>query len=518
MIVKKPYAFLIKNFRKIHIFLLILCSYVYYKTMQVHSLVKDFLEFSTYDVYNSPISDYIGFLLYFATILIIGISVIVLILLLHKKKPWKAYILPIMNYSVLLIAFLLTFNFFNTYTGGLDTTTARLLRDILFITTIPQYVFFLVLFIRTLGLDLKKFSFKNDAEFLELEEADREEIEININIDKESIKRTTKRLIRNVNYLYLEHKMIFHVIFIILLVIVVNKSYNFIFVTNKAYKEGEVLNNGGYDIVVNNSYYTDKDNKGNVISDDYVFVVVDVTIKNNFNKRKINFNRFHIMNGIENYSPTSKVYATYFEDFGVAYDDKTIAKDEEFNTLLIYRVSKKLNKNKFVLYYQEFGSDNTSRLRKIKVKVNDVSNIIENDIKQLTDSVSLNIRGVEDEISFDNAEFKNQIIYSKQTCTQSGCVINKNSFVAENGYNILELEYSSEEMEGKDMIDFLAKYGKIIYIDNNGQTKDMKIENALGKSYVGKYAYIKVPQDVLNSQTIELTFTVRNNKYSYKIK
>lgn len=518
MIIKKPYAFLIKNFRKIHIFLLVLCAYVYYKTMQTHSFVKDFLEFSTYDAYNDPISKYVTFFTYIILIFIIITSVIVLILLLHKKKPWKIYIIPVVNYSILLITFFATSNFFNTYTGQLNTATVRALRDILFIVTIPQYIFFLILFIRILGLDLKKFSFKTDQEFLELEESDREEVEININIDKESVKRGTKRLLRNINYVYQEHKTVIQAIVVLLLLITLYKSYTFIFVTNKAYKEGETLNNSGYEITVNNSYYTNKDYKGDTISEDYVFVIVDVTVKNVYNKRKINFNRFHLMNGIENYSPTSKSYETYFNDLGTAYDNKTISKNEEFNTLLIYKVSKELNKNKFVLYYQEFNYDNTSRLRKFKIKVNDVSTIKENKTKKLTESVPINIKNNEDEISFDNVEIKNSITYSKQLCYQNGCVIAKDNFTIENGYNILELEFSSEEMDGKDMIDFLAKYGKIDYIDNNGEGKVLKIENALGKAYTGKYAYIKVPQDILSAQEIRLTFTVRNNKYTYKVK
>ena len=56
MIIRKPYAFLIKHFRRIHIFVLLLCGYVYYKCMQTRSFVADFLELGTYDAYNEPIT------------------------------------------------------------------------------------------------------------------------------------------------------------------------------------------------------------------------------------------------------------------------------------------------------------------------------------------------------------------------------------------------------------------------------------------------------------------------------
>ena len=56
MIIRKPYAFLIKNFKKIHIFLLLLCCYIYYKNMQTRSFVSEFVQLGTYDAYNEPIT------------------------------------------------------------------------------------------------------------------------------------------------------------------------------------------------------------------------------------------------------------------------------------------------------------------------------------------------------------------------------------------------------------------------------------------------------------------------------
>ena len=69
------------------------------------------------------------------------------------------------------------------------------------------------------------------------------------------------------------------------------------------------------------------------------------------------------------------------------------------------------------------------------------------------------------------------------------------------------------------MIDFLTMYGKINYINNNGEAKGIKIENALPTlQYYGKYVYLKVPDEVSEATSIELIVTVRNNKYKYKLK
>ena len=74
MIIRKPYAFLIKNFRKIHIFLLLLCCYVYYKNMQTRSFVSEFLQLGTYDSYNEPITDYASPLAIISLLMIIVLS------------------------------------------------------------------------------------------------------------------------------------------------------------------------------------------------------------------------------------------------------------------------------------------------------------------------------------------------------------------------------------------------------------------------------------------------------------
>jgi hypothetical protein len=42
--------------------------------------------------------------------------------------------------------------------------------------------------------------------------------------------------------------------------------------------------------------------------------------------------------------------------------------------------------------------------------------------------------------------------------------------------------------------------------------------NQLRYSYLGKYVYLKVKDDVANSSNLRLIFTVRNKQYTYVIK
>lgn len=518
MIIRKPYAFLIKHFRKIHIFMFLLCAYIYYKTITLSSFINEFMDLFSYDSYNEPISKYTGFLPMLALILLIASSAVLIILLKHKDKPWKTYLLPMVEYTALFLTFIFTAGYFNSYTGSSETTTIRAIRDIIFILTIPQYATFILLGIRILGVDLNKFDFKTDKEYLELSESDREEIEINIDIDKESIKRTFKRLKRNLGYFFQEHKLLVQAVSIILILFVAYKSYNFIFVVNKAYKQGDVINTNGYTITINNSYYSDKDYKGSKISSGSSFIILNLNIKNNSVKRTVNLNRFHIMNKSSNYSPTNKRYETQFRDLGKTVSELTLENGRETNLILIYKVSSKEDIDKFVLYYQELQG-NENHLRKIKLKITDLSKIKENETVNLGDVLTIKMPTEEKEVIFDNLVIGNTASYNVEECDQDTCTIVSKEATAKTGMQILKLDFSSNDFAGKDMIDFLSKYGKINYIDNSNARKGYRIDNALNTmKYYGKYVYIKVPENIVNAKEIELVIIARNNKYIYKLK
>ena len=347
MIIRKPYAFLIKNFRKIHIFLLLLCCYVYYKNMQTRSFVSEFLQLGTYDSYNEPITNYINPLAIICLLIIIALSVALAIMLRHKKKPWKLYIVPVFSYAFMLIVFIFTISYFASYETGTGTTVIRAISDLLFMSALPQYAVIIIWLIRIFGIDLNKFDFKSDQEYLELSNEDKEEMEISIDIDKQSFKRIYKRLKRNLGYFYQEHKLMVHVIVIISLVAGLASAYNYIFIVHKSYKEGDMIQSSGYTITVHHSYFTDKNYRGEIITEKSNFVILDITLKNNNPERTVNFNRFHIMNGKNNYSQTYRTYATDFQDLGTTYDKVTLKNGESKRLIMIYKIEyRKLNKNK----------------------------------------------------------------------------------------------------------------------------------------------------------------------------
>ena len=89
MIIRKPYAFLIKNFKKIHILLLLISLFVLYRLFDVGNFVKEYMSFGTYDAYLNPITKHITFwLLLGIFVLVVGTAslIILLIYLQHYNK------------------------------------------------------------------------------------------------------------------------------------------------------------------------------------------------------------------------------------------------------------------------------------------------------------------------------------------------------------------------------------------------------------------------------------------------
>lgn len=224
------------------------------------------------------------------------------------------------------------------------------------------------------------------------------------------------------------------------------------------------------------------------------------------------------MNGTSNYSPTNKLYETQFKDLGKTVSELTLENGKETSINLIYKVMSKEDVNRFVLYYQELNGNET-HLRKIKLKLDDISEIKDNEKSNLGDVLTIKMPTEEREVIFDNLVISDTVNYSKNACNNSGCSISSFEQAAKTGTKILKIDFASNDFTGKDMIDFLSNYGKINYVNNSNTKKNINIQNALNtEAYYGKYVYIKVPQEISDAKEIDLVITARNNRYTYKLK
>lgn len=515
MIIRKPYAFLIKNFKKIHIALLLMSVFVLYKLVGVSSFVNDYMKTGVYEAYSNPITSHITWYLSLLTFLIFLGSGALIFLLRYKKKPWKVYLVPFIEYLVLFFVLNMIKSFFVGYTYDVETTDLRMSRDLLFVFQFAQLPAIGIFVMRVFGLDVQKFSFNTDKEFFELSEKDREEIEISLSVDHNTFIRLFKRIYRNIGYVYEEHKLICRVIIGIICFSLLFSGLKFIFVTNRSYRQGSNYNVDGFTFKINNSYFTDKDYRGDIISNKSNFVVLDMTVTNNSAPQKINFEKFHLKNSNFDYTTTKRVYESEFKDLGTAYDSvKELRRGESVNLIVIYKVANKLNKNRFVLYYQE----RDGKLRKINLKISDVSKIEKVGTYKLKNNMEFNLNGITQEIAFVNAKIASTVNYTYRQCDVFGCKYYTDDYTADEDYKVMMFDFSSSEFEGKDMIDFSTSYGIINYIDSEGKEESIGFKYPFSHSATGKTLYTLVPEELGNSTKIELVYLIRNKKYIYIIK
>ena len=464
MIIRKPYAFLIKNFKKVHAFLLLIGLYVLYKLFEVGSFISDFMTFGTYDYENNPITKHITIVLFIVIFIIILVSFLLVLLLKRKDKPWKIYLIPVIEYIGLFFVLNMVRNYFNHYSNNVAIADIRLSRDLLFILILGNIATLGIFGMRLLGLDLNKFHFSGDQEFLELSEEDREQIELRVKFDKNIFIRFFNRIIRHLKYFYLEHKRICNTVFGLICVVLLGTVFKFMFITNRSYNEGDFYSANGYTIKINQSYFTDKDNKGEIISKNSNFIIVDLTMKNNAEARTINLENFHLKSGVSDFITTRKTYEKEFRDLGTTYDEvKELKKGESTDLIIVFKVNKELNKNSFALYYQE-GSGN---LRKIKLKITDVSKIEDKGVVNVGDEVTFKLKPKEETISLDSYSFEKTTNYTIRKCNTTFCYTEKETYTAGDGYTVLKIAFGSTNFEGKDMVDFSLNYGTINYIDNS---------------------------------------------------
>lgn len=518
MIIRKPYAFLIKNFRKIHIVLLLLSFYVLYKTFDVAHFVNNFMTVGSYDLYANPITDHITGIMNIAILILIIGSISLLFLLHHKKKPWKVYLLPFATYLFLFFILGMIKSFFSAYTEVVDSADLRLSRDLLMLLLMCQLPAIGIYIMRTFGLDVKKFDFNSDIEFLDLSDEDREEIEVSLDVDINTFKRFYRRVLRNIGYFWKEHKIISSIIILIVSGFILSNVYIFLFINQRTYKQGQVYKRDGFSIVVKDAYFTDKDNLGNVISkkqSNFVIVRVEVT-NNDENERKIDTSYFHLRAWGQDYITSETTYAKEFSDFGKCISrEKAIQSGEKLDFIIVFKVSKKIGRGRFKLYYQERGG--IYKLRRIKTKIKDVRKI--EPVKELKvgDFMDIDIYGNEDSLSIDSFKITDSIEYKTNRCTSVKCTTKINKYNALEGEKILTLDFASEAYEAKNIIDFLTEYGKINYKNSKGKNKSIDIKIAVDKNYYGKTVYLRVPNDVSKLEDVSLHFIIRNKEYNYKL-
>lgn len=350
MVFRKPYGFLIKYFKLIHLIIVGVLGYLAICNRKIYLFLNDCIDdaVNRYDAlsyinYNIFIYIFIGVVLFF----------IIYWLFKYKDKPRMVYIFSILGYLLVGIYMFVLFSYMSSLPNNIiNQKVIRAYRDIMMLTMGFQYLIIIIMFIRGLGFDIKKFNFGKDIHELNLTNEDNEEIEVDVSIDTTKVMRNVRKKRRELGYFFQEYKIFILGVVGIILVIFGFKIYNNFRYMFKQYKQGDIV---GYDnyVAINNSYYN--------LGDDKNYIIVKFDIFRNGKQERLNVNNMILMMGDEEYLPNKNICYT-FNKLGNCYKKQYITNDSN-SYILVYEVDS-LNIEKSYLLYNE------SYENRFKVKLN----------------------------------------------------------------------------------------------------------------------------------------------------
>jgi len=530
MILRKPYAFLIKYFKLIHAILILPMCYLLYRTNVIFNFFQEYIGSENIVVgrdFTGELFNTWMFVLPFVTIVILGV---LLGIMFYKKKPKVYYFYNILTMIAILVIYNIGYDAANTLEAqALATRTLYLNRDLFMIIMLLQGMSIILTFIRATGFDIKKFDFNKDLEDLDITEADAEEFEVDLNVETNVFKREFKKSFRFAKYIYVENKYIINGIFLIVFSIVCFSIYMNLTIYNKTYKQGQTFAAGEFNITVENSYLTNKNYEGKEVTENYL-VIVELDLKAHHSDTKFNTAKAGLSVDDVTYYPSGK-YNSSLIDLGEVYNDEVIDTKSFNSFILVYEIPKDANLDKMVFKYLD-SLETGLNPKYIRVKL-DPYNLDENSImKEIEQNnfIELNEKILKKtSINITDFEIKDRFKLDYNYCNKNICFASFEYLnpVLNTNYDKVLLKIDGqinldEDLNNKNIYNLytiIKTFGKLKY-EINGQVKYFYPLNKVNpkKAQLLDSYYIEIPKQVINSEEIKLIITVRDVSYEYKIK
>ena len=524
MILRKPYAFLIKNFKLIHFILLFLMAYLIIKTISIQRYIKTFINSVTAE--RVLTSEYITWWLFLAIILIILISGVVYLLMRYKKKPKTIYFINISVYIIILVAFIYVYNTLSSLEiKTLDQRTLILTRDILNMMLLSLGTTSVLMFIRGLGFDIKKFNFAEDLNELNIEVTDNEEFELSSPINTDKILRNIRKRKRLFKYFILENKFYFILGFVFIIFVIALNLFLNTFVYKSTYNENQAFRGNKFIFNITSSYLTNTSYNNKIISDkDSSYVVIKYKI-NKLNNSSENYdpNDFKLLISYSYYSVDTKLCSQFY-DLGECYKEKFYDQNKDY--ILIFKINKSEQNKKMVLRYLDslnykVGSFD-AKYKKVKLSPKDLTTLKEEDSKNLGDNLSFDnslFSGIS--LKINSYELKPRFDYTYNACINNVCnnypgvISSVSSSLSEK--LIMRLDYSYENnLNNISAAKLISDFGTISYLKDN-MTYKINYTDLTPSNYDGTSVYLELDSKIKDASSISFIFNIRNHEYTYKI-
>ena len=535
MILRKPYAFLIKYFKLIHLIIAFLMGYLLYKS---YNIVTFFTE-SVANNYSAIMSGqvaglYINYFMYAAIILLLLSLIAIYYLLSHKDKPRKFYMAAILYYVLLFIVFTIFYKFINTLTNEtIASSVLRAYRDISTMVVVPQLFFVIYTFYTFTGFNIKKFNFSDDLKEFEINEEDNEEFEFTIGFQGYKTQRSIRRFIREFGYYVRENSFVITVILAITGIIIGTTLFLNREVYNKKYNSSESILHNTFGVSIEDAIISNLSYNGEVLTKGKYYVAIKMKVVNNSLKpEKLDYSNFRLEYGNKQIKPNLEK-SLYFKDFATPYYGDKL-KNGETNTIgLIYEINEKDIKNKFRLKIYRGVSTKPGEIiakyNEIKVApvlIDELSDANEVELQQLMEFNYSNIG--KSSFKIDSFQFTKSYQFSYDKCENDICrtiddIVSVDYSVLGDYRMLLVLDYdvkldkeTAYYKSGSTVKELVSNFMKLRYTIN-GETYYSKVIYQTPKNLSDKLI-LQVKSNVNEAETIDVIFTIRNKNYIINLK
>lgn len=500
MILRRPYAFFIKHFKLIHVFLFLFFIYSIFAFRNIYHFLVNYVKNGSF-IYQSDIANkYVPIIFLIIFFVMIALEISIYLLLKRKEKPTLFYLILII-YSVISFGVMI---FFRSFYVSLRLTVYDILNIIIY-RDIAAAIYFLCypvigfLFIRTFGFDIKKFRFEQDKRELNIDASDNEEIELNISVDKYDAAKIIRQQKREMLYYVKENALFFKIIGILLLICAVGFVYFYFFVSNKVYSMDSTISLGNFDFQVSNVYTTREDRYQKVVISDGYFLVVNLKI-NNKSKSSYTLDREYFRVNInDQYYYVSETNCDTFADIGNCYkiDKKIVNGMQEF--VLIF----KIKEEKFSGYFEILKNKrNGYTYEKMKINVDKI-------VKDVKEYEMDN-----DYFKIDSYETNNSAAIKTQECVEDNCKENTKNIYAEINKELLILSVSN--IDNSFTKEFLDDYlGAYYYIGD--KKYEITSDNVDVLEIADDKVYLSVPKLFVSHENRGIFFKTRTEAIYIKL-
>lgn len=527
MILRKPFAILIKNFKRIHFLLSLFAFYLVYRTNTILSFYNEYVASYTSVIGKDLTGQLFNGLMYVSIFILLLGSIIILGLMVFKHKPVKLYIFNIIVYIAVAIIYALTYSVTNSLEIGLvDIRTLKMIQDLLTSVFMVQIISLCILAVRATGFNIKKFDFVKDLEELEIEDVDNEEFEVNIDLDSDKWKRKINRTIRHAKYIYKENKVILLLLLFVIVGVTSAVIYINVGVYNKLYKKNEAFSAGLFTMKLADSYTTSEDVKGNQLLKDETLVAILVDVRNNSTKDQTLDSARFVLKVQDHYFYHLPEYKEKVKDLGTTYTGQTIPNNFT-KYMFVYKIPTGFLDEKMVLQYTDF----TDKIVQMKIAPTDLDKNNKNIVSNLNESIKFTESILnQTELIFTNYSLNRTMKVDYNYCINSGCYPSseylKPTYTGKEKKILMSLTGTlrwDDKLPIKSINDlsaFIQTFGEIHYTINGVEKSSSSPIQVVKptKTTVTDTCYIEVPEELIIAENIQIVFHVRNQTYIYNVK